>query len=343
MDPSIERAKSARLTPRYPAEPLRSSNELEPAEARAMLSELSGTPLAPTGAWNTEAERRLAAFQCAEGLEPTGNLDDVTVDRLRARFNQVLEERHANDKGEIRNDSPTSDEHHQVQTIVHEALHATEDIAKQLASDSPIRAAYVQEAREYATNVVRAFERGEISAGEAALLASSMRNAAMNQARTGLSPAGAALSKFMKEEGLALPALFEKYALRTYGKAFKELSSAERSALCVQVAKRAGITNPKVNAASKLAPTLGKVMMAVTIAVAVYQVATAEDKVAEGVKQSAGFLGFLAGAKVGTAIGGAACGPGAPICAVVGGIAGGIVGALTAEATAEYTYHRIQG
>ena len=78
--------------------------------------------------------------------------------------------------------------------------------------------------------------------------------------------------------GLALPALFEKYALRSHGKAFKELTAAERSAICVKIAERAGVTNANVNLTSRLAPKLGKTLVAVTIAIAIYQVASQRPK-----------------------------------------------------------------
>ncbi|MBX3206735.1 MAG: hypothetical protein KF764_16820 [Labilithrix sp.] len=308
-----------------------------------MLSELSGTPLRPGTTWDAEAAGRLASFQRSEGLPSTGELDDVTATRLRARFEHAAEARRPDETAQVTNQSPTAEDHRRVVHLVTEALRAVEHVATQLGNDSPIRGAYVREAREYSTNIVRAFQQGEITAGEAALLASEMRNAAMKEARTGLSPAGAALSKYLKEEGLALPALFEKYSLRSHGKAFKELTAAERSAVCVKIAERAGVTNAKVNLASRLAPKLGKTLVAVTIAIAVYQVATAEDKVGEGIKQGAGFLGFLAGAKLGAVAGAAVCGPGAPACAVIGGIAGGVLGALAAEAAAEESYHRIKG
>lgn len=308
-----------------------------------MLSELSGTPLPAGDTWDAEAKTRLAAFQRSEGLPPTGDLDDVTAERLRGRFELVAETRHTNETGPLRKASPTTAEHQFVRKVVDSALRTVQDVASQLASDSPIRAAYIQEASEYSKNIVAAFERGEITAGEAALLASSFRNAAMKDARTGLSPAGATLSKLLKEEGLTLPQLFERYAQSMYKKEIRELTAVERSAICVKIAQRAGVTNAKVNLASRLMPKVGRAMVAVTIAIAVYEVATAEDKVGEAVKQGAGFVGFLAGAKVGAAIGALACGPGAPACAVIGGIAGGILGALAAEEAAEYGYRRIQG
>ncbi len=103
------------------------------------------------------------------------------------------------------------------------------------------------------------------------------------------------------------------------------------------------MTNPLVNNASKLAPYTGKALVAVAVAIALYQVATADDKVGEAVKQGAGFLGFWAGAKIGAVAGAAACGPGAPACAVIGGLAVGILGAILAESAAERGYHAIKG
>jgi hypothetical protein len=131
------------------------------------------------------------------------------------------------------------------------------------------------------------------------------------------------LSKYPKEEGVRLPALVEKYSGKLFGKAFEELSEAERNTVCLTIAKKAGMTNGSVNSAAKLAPKLSKALVAVSVAIAFYQVATAEDKLEEGIKQGAGLLGFRAGAKLGAAGGAMVCGPGAPACAVIGGLAGG--------------------
>lgn len=172
MDPAIDRSSPARSQSLRSDTPTQSAGDLEPAEVRAILSELNGTPLPPGSAWDTEAIDRLKAFQNSESLPATGNLDTVTAERLRARFEQVSEARHAAGAVEIRLASPTPAEHRQVEQLAQSALHAVERLASQFAADSPIRAAYVKEAAEYSKSVVAAFSRGEITAGEAAHFAS---------------------------------------------------------------------------------------------------------------------------------------------------------------------------
>ncbi|WP_146652365.1 hypothetical protein [Labilithrix luteola] len=308
-----------------------------------MLSEMSGTPLPRGDSWDAEARARLADFQRSEGLVSNGELNDATVARLRTRFEMLVEQRHPAGSETIVDQSPTAESHAQVVHVVQEALHNVEHVAEQFAHDAPIRARYISEARTFASNIVAAFERGELTVAEAALLASRFRNSFLNEARSGLSPAGAALSKFLKEEGLTLPALVEKYSGKLFQKGFKDLTEAERGAVLLQIAKKAGVTNPNVNVASRLAPAMGKALLAVSIAIAVYQVASAEDHVGEGIKQGASLLGFWAGAKLGAMGGAAVCGPGAPLCAVVGGLAGGILGAILAETAADAGYHWVKG
>lgn len=342
METSIDRARSARTREVCIDSANQSSGDLDPDTARSILSEMRGTPLRPSTTWDSEARDALAQFQRSEGLPPTGMLDDVTSARLEKRFEQFVGERHAKGADAV-NKSPTAEAHGHVLHAVKEAVHAAENLAHQLGHDAPIRERYILEAKNWGNSILGAFERGELTEAEAAFLASRFRNAMLVEARGGLSPAGPALSKLLKEEGLTFPALMEKYAAKMYGKAVKDLSKEEVSAVCVRITERAGVTNPLVNSGSKLAPHVGKALIAVAIAVAVYQVATADDQIGEAIKQGAGFLGFWAGAKVGAAIGASACGPGAPACAVIGGLAGGVLGSLLAEAAAERGYNAIKG
>lgn len=76
---------------------------------------------------------------------------------------------------------------------------------------------------------------------------------------------------------------------------------------------------------------LGRGFLFVTLAVAVYNIVTAEDKVEatarEGVILGGGFVGGAAGG----AVAGLACGPGAIICVTVGVFVGGALGAMGAD------------
>lgn len=79
--------------------------------------------------------------------------------------------------------------------------------------------------------------------------------------------------------------------------------------------------------------------MVVTVAFAVYNVATAEDTgqaiAREGVGLGAGLVGSMAGG----AAAGLACGPGAPVCVAVGVFVGGALFALGADLTFDWITH----
>jgi hypothetical protein len=219
-------------------------------------------------------------------------------------------------------------------------LNAGEQVASQFAHDTPLRARYLQEVKQYSEHVLRLFEQGQITEGEAAYMASTVRNQLLSATRKELSPMGKVLSSYLKKEGVALPALVERYALKLFGKEAAKLTDAERAAVALRIAQKSGATNEAVNVGSRIAPKMGKALMAVAIAVAIYQVATSEDPIREAVLQGAGFAGFWLGAKVGAAAGTFVCGP---PCGVVGGLAGGIVGAIVAEEAADRAYSTIKG
>lgn len=337
MEPSVDRARARQPTCIDAGE--KTSAELDASTVKAMLSEMSGTPLDDGPGWDGTAKERLRAFQRSEGLPATGMPDDVTVARLTRRFEEVSASRKASALH-----APSEAAHSRVTKALEGAVHSAHDVAEQLEHDSPIRARYIQEVEAWSKGILGQFERGEITEAEAALLANKFRNAMLTDARTGLSPAGAAISKLLKEEGLSLAQLCEKYAAKEFGgRAFKDLTAAERNDVLLHIAKRAGVTNESVNGAARMAPHLGKAILAVGVALAFYQVATAEDKVEEGVKQAAGWAGFWAGAKVGALVGATVCGPGAPACAVVTGLAFGIMGSYLAEEAAVHTYHAVKG
>lgn len=325
----------------------KSSGELEPGTARSMLSEMRATRLSDSEAWDQEAKEALIQFQKSEGLPPTGDLDDVTVDRLKRRFEQFVDSRHAAG-GDAIAKSPTAEAHRHVAHSVQHAVHAAEDFAHHLAGDAQLRTKYM-DVGQWAKDLMARFEAGQITEAEAALAANKMRNAFLMETRSQMSPAGQLISQMLKKEGLELPVLIEKYAARMFDKQTAQLSEKELSAVCLRIAERAGVTNASVNVGSKITPVAGRALLAAAVALAIYQVATADDKLREAIKQGAGFLGFWAGAKVGAIAGTSACavtGVGAaaaPVCGVVGGLVGGILGSILAEEAADHAYVAIKG
>ena len=67
----------------------------------------------------------------------------------------------------------------------------------------------------------------------------------------------------------------------------------------------------------------GRGLVALSIAVAVYNIATADDPMRQTGREVAVTGGGLAGGATGGALAGLACGPGAPVCVTIGVFVGG--------------------
>ena len=72
-------------------------------------------------------------------------------------------------------------------------------------------------------------------------------------------------------------------------------------------------------------------MIIFSLAVSVYNVATAEDKAKAAVNEGVVIGGGFAGGAAGGAVAGLACGPGAPVCVTIGVFVGGALGAFGAD------------
>lgn len=83
----------------------------------------------------------------------------------------------------------------------------------------------------------------------------------------------------------------------------------------------------------------GRACIALSVSLAIYYIANADDKVRETAKQGAAVAGGIVGFKVGGTVGALLCGP---PCAVVGALAGSVAGALAAEFAADRSVSRIR-
>jgi len=130
-----------------------------------------------------------------------------------------------------------------------------------------------------------------------------------------------------------LEELLDKYARDKFKKPFASLMPYERNAVHLEIIESSGRPRPAVNMAASRYSALGRGLLVVTVGVAVYNIATAQDKrkatAREGVVLGGGFAGSVAGG----AAAGLACGPGAPVCVTVGVFIGAALGALGAEAS----------
>ncbi|MEE9412695.1 MAG: hypothetical protein V3V22_06540 [Methylococcales bacterium] len=88
-------------------------------------------------------------------------------------------------------------------------------------------------------------------------------------------------------------------------------------------------TRSSVNAPAKNYSSLGRGLLVVTLGIAVYNIAVAEDKVVATARESV----VLGGGFSGGALAGLTCSPGVPVCVTLGVFLGGVLGALGADAS----------
>jgi hypothetical protein len=123
----------------------------------------------------------------------------------------------------------------------------------------------------------------------------------------------------------------EKYAERLFKRPFSQLSKAQQDLVYLEIVKASASDRPQVTSRIAKLSKLGKGLILISVAISVYNVSTAEDKVdalgREGASAGGGFLGGAAGG----ALAGLACGPGAPVCVTIGVFVGGVAGALGAD------------
>lgn len=174
--------------------------------------------------------------------------------------------------------------------------------AESIIKDPKARAQYVQKARAAADELIGLVKQQKITPHEAAQTAHAMRNQLLVLARAQLSDFGMAVSRDMKPGGPPFAYFEEKYANQLYRRPFSALTQTGRDAVWLKIVDQAGQANPKVNVRVKRYGAVGRGFLILSLGLAVYNVATAEDKARqatkEGVSLGAGLVGGVAGGAV---------------------------------------------
>lgn len=203
-----------------------------------------------------------------------------------------------------------------------------------LSRDAAVRIQYQQQIRAMSLELQAQVGRGALSWRQAAQEAQAARNAIMDIMRGRSSAVGRAWAQKMKERGLTLNALIAKATQELYGEAvsYASLSAAQKDAVYAEVVRKAGGGNNKVNWRMRVASQGARALIVLSIALSVYEIATAEDKVEAAQREGATIAAGIGGAMAGGAIAGLACGPAAPVCVTAGAFIGGALFALGASA-----------
>jgi hypothetical protein len=319
----------------------KSSNEYHVRTVREMLNQVTFSPLPASDKWDEGARAQMRKFQESEGiarLTKRIECSEASNAYYASRGGDVLPDVRSDRSNPLHNETVNHVAH-----IGHEAMEAAEKLAHMFAPDAALREGYMKEVRAGVDAILAQMRSGKLTPGQAAFEASKLRNALLDATRKDLSPAAAALSRFMKEEGVKFPALLQKYSQKLFAKTPKELTPAEGEKVLLAIAERAGVTNAWVNRLGTAAAKAGPYLKALGMAMAIVQVATAEDPKREAVKAVAAWAGFEAGAWAGAAAA-PACGPAAPACLVVFPLVFGLVGSILADKAAGAGYdHVVKG
>jgi hypothetical protein len=170
---------------------------------------------------------------------------------------------------------------------------------------------------------------GKITWAQAASQAQGTRNAVMEVIRHRSTPIGREIEQHLKAEGKSLNELIARKTVQLFGPAsiFNHLSPVDQNAVYAGIVTSAGRSNPQVSATMRQRSRAGRGLLFLSIAVSVYEVASAEDKMRVASRELAVTGAGIGGGIASGALSGLACGPGAPGCVAIGAFVGG---ALTA-------------
>ncbi len=206
------------------------------------------------------------------------------------------------------------------------------NFGSRLVQDAEVRTDYLKTIKLASNEFIELAQSGQISYEEAARRANLLRNYIMEVSRGKNSDLGRAIAEFLKKEGLTLEkSIAYRLSQRFPGRLFATLTQEEKNLVFFDVIVGAGKDRKAVSGIAPYLGKFGKVCLVASIAISVYNVATAEDKVNAAGREGSSILGGIAGGAAGGAAAGLLCGPGAPVCSAIGIFVGGAVGAFVAS------------
>ena len=202
------------------------------------------------------------------------------------------------------------------------------NFANSWINDTRVRQEYIRQTQEMSRSLKDAVNSGAKSPRQAAEIASQMRNEIMDAARQKTSSLGRARARNLKAKGMAFDDLVQKYANRKFSKPFDQLTKGQQDDVMMDIVGSAGRANPKVNLHVKRLGAAARGLWVLSIAVAVYNVGSAENKADAAGREATSLLGGMAG---GAATGAAAGIWLGPVGVGVGIAIGGALGAIMAD------------
>ncbi|EUK17898.1 hypothetical protein [Commensalibacter papalotli (ex Servin-Garciduenas et al. 2014)] len=214
-------------------------------------------------------------------------------------------------------------------------LGAALQFSKDTMNDDRVRLSYQRNVERVLAEVTKMVDDGIISSEEGAAWCSYMRNETMELHRDYTSKYGLAKATRTKSKGRSLDYFFQKYSQKKFEKDFINLSEIQQNDVFEEVRKASARPDKATTLRVKRLQLLGKVTLVASVALAAYDIATAENKLKEAMRQGIGIGAGIAGGAAAGAMVDPLCGPAAPACALVtvstGAFVGGIYGYFAAE------------
>lgn len=202
--------------------------------------------------------------------------------------------------------------------------------AQQFIPDAKVRKDYIDQTKKYSAELKDQVLKNKLSPHQAAIQAQSMRNTIMEAQRSKSSSLGLSIAQFMKKEGKSLAELEIKYSSSLFNKDFSSLTPKQRNEVWRLIVQKSGEPQARASNGAKWMARAGRGLFILTITIAVYHIATAEDKLRATANEGLAIGGGLAGAAtLGAA--GLVCGPAAIACVPIGVFVGGVLGAIGAD------------
>ncbi len=196
--------------------------------------------------------------------------------------------------------------------------------------DSQARLMYMEQIGEMSRELRQQVALGKLTWKQAAEQAQEARNLIMEVMRGRSTPVGRAIAEKTKRHGRTLNEVIARNTQKLFGNGanFNNLPSSSKEAVYAEVVKSAGKSDPVMtNRIQRLAPA-ARGLVVLSIAVAVYNIAVAEDKMSAAGREVVIAGAGVGGGFAGGAVAGLACGPGAPVCVTIGAFIGGALSAF---------------
>ena len=196
--------------------------------------------------------------------------------------------------------------------------------------DANARRAYSAQIRALSDELAGEAGAGRMTWRQAAEQAQMLRNEVMEVLRSRSTPVGRAIAERLKREGKTLNRLIAEKTRELFGPGadFTKLDNAQQNRVYAEIVKSAGKPNARINAAMPRLSRAGRGLLFLSLAVSVYEVANADDKIEAAGRELAVTGAGIGGGIAGGALAGLACGPGAPVCVTVGAFIGGALAAF---------------